>query len=107
MFKSTPNDIYFHGTQYPIQSRQTFDVDVLKSLSLSFGVDFNMVPLTVNVQSPPATAFKSNQIPNPFFSKDLISDTQTYVYTEPAVFLEAVWKPLAGLKVVGGVRADY
>jgi TonB family protein len=104
---SIGSDIYFHGTQYPIQSRQTFDWDVLKSLSLSFGLDFNMVPLTVNVQSPPTTTFKANTIPDPFFSKDLISDTQTYVYTEPAVFLEAMWKPVSALKVVGGLRADY
>jgi hypothetical protein len=101
------SDIFFHGTQYPVQSRQTVDVEPLKGLSFTFGIDFNMVPLVTQTQSPPTTAFKTNQIPDPFASKSLTSEALTYWYAEPALFAEVAWSPVKPLKIVAGIRGDY
>ncbi|MBK7865421.1 MAG: TonB family protein [Archangiaceae bacterium] len=101
------SDIYLTGQQFPVQSRQSFEWEATKWLSLTFGLDFYLLPVLAESQSPPSSVFKPNVIPDPFVSRNLVADHSTYVYPEPGLYAEAVLTPLPNLKLVGGVRGDY
>jgi TonB family protein len=101
------SDIFFRGTQFPVQSRQTFNWEAARWLSVSFGLDLYLLPLVVETQSPPVSTFKVNQIPDPFVSRSLVSEKSTTYYPEPAVFAEAAISPWPELKIIAGARVDY
>ncbi len=100
------SDLFAKGQQWPVASRNAFTIE-LESLNLTVdtGVDLNLLTFHLNFQRPPA--FKLNQIPDPFLSRQLLAEDTTTTTFQPAVFAEATWRPLPSLKIVGGVRADY
>ena len=100
------DDIYAKNTSFPSEVRQTFQWDLSEQkLQLATGIDLLFVPYTASVQVPPR--FKLNQIPDPFISRQLLSDEEVRFPFESAVFAEAVWMPLERLKIVPGLRVDY
>jgi TonB family protein len=103
---SLGGDISAKGTQFPIRSRNTFTIALpeLKA-ELSTGVDLGVMPYIVEINSPPL--FKLNQIPDPFASKQILTERETYLQVEPGLFAQALWKPVDSLRVVVGVRGDY
>jgi TonB family protein len=99
-------DIFYKGTQTPIQARERFRIDIPEAnLSLSTGLDVLVVPTFVDAQSPPN--FKANQVPDPYVARRLFVDRSTSFFVEPALFVEAQWRPWESLSITGGVRVDY
>ena len=99
-------DIYVRTQQFPLSLRHGYSLELPgQKLQLNMGVDVLVIPFIQEVQAPPP--FKLNQIPDPFVSRRLLREDATRVPWEPGAYLEAVWQPLPGLKVVPGVRADY
>lgn len=99
-------DIFYKGTQTPVQARERFRIDIPEAnLSISTGLDVLVVPTFVDAQSPPN--FKANQIPDPYVARRLFADRSTSFFVEPAIFLEAQWRPWESLSLTGGVRVDY
>ncbi len=101
------SDIYLNGEQFPVSSRNYFEMELASWLSVTAGLDLYMFWVQATSQSPPASFFKPNAIPDPFVSRNLVAERTTNFYGEPAVFAEAVVKPLPSLKLVAGVRGDY
>jgi TonB family protein len=99
-------DIFYKGTQTPVQARERFRIEIPEAhLSLNTGLDLLIAPTFVDAQSPPN--FKANQVPDPYVARRLFADRSTSFYVEPGVFLEATWKPVESLSVIGGARVDY
>ncbi|MFL5357657.1 TonB-dependent receptor domain-containing protein [Archangium sp.] len=99
-------DIYVRSTQFPVSLRHGYSLELPEQkLQVNAGLDVLVVPFIQEVQAPPP--FKLNQLPDPFVSRRLLREDATRVPWEPAAYLEAVWQPLPGLKVVPGLRADY
>jgi TonB family protein len=99
-------DLFFRGSGYPVMTRQKLDLEYpAQRLNLSLGVDLLVLPYRYDAQGPPL--FKLNQIPDPFLSRRLLREDAVTVFTEPALFIEAVWNPVDRLKIVPGIRADY
>jgi TonB family protein len=100
------SDIYVHARQFPLSLRHGYSLVLPgQKLQVNAGVDVLVIPFIQEVQAPPP--FKLNQIPDPFVSRRLLREAATSVPFEPGAYLEAVWQPLPGLKVVPGVRVDY
>lgn len=100
------SDLYAKSWQFPVSSRSTFTLRVPEAkLELETGLDLLVLPYDVEIQAPPPLKF--GQIPDPFASRRLLSETAFFWQAAPALFLDAVWKPLPSLKIVGGVRGDY
>jgi TonB family protein len=99
-------DLYAKSLEYPMLSRNTFTVALPEVRStLSAGLDFQVLPYSVDVQG--ALLPKLNEVPDPFLSHQLISE-HTFVWqVEPAVFADAVIKPIDSLKLIPGARGDY
>ncbi|MBL8955175.1 MAG: TonB-dependent receptor [Myxococcaceae bacterium] len=101
------SDIFLNGEQFPIQSRNYLEMELAPWLSLNAGLDLYMFWVKSTSQSPPSSFFKPNAIPDPYVSRSLVTQQTTTFYGEPAIFAEAVIKPLPSLKIVAGIRADY
>lgn len=99
-------DLYVRSQQFPLSLRHGYTLELPEQhLSLTAGVDMLFIPRQQEVQVPPP--FKLNQIPDPFISRQLVREEATRLPWEPGAYLEAVWQPLEGLKLVPGVRVDY
>lgn len=99
------SDLFIKGVQYPIQLREMLVAELFDWLTLTAGIDAYIVPLSTDSQSPPL--FKPDQIPDPFISRQLVSERASTIYPEPGVFAEATFKPVEQFKAVAGVRGDY
>lgn len=100
------DDIFITGTTFPLFLRQTFEWSLPEyNLDTTFGFDgyFGVAPY--EAQSPPR--FRLNEIPDPYVSRRLVRDQSSVKVAEPALFAEAIWKPLPKLKLVPGIRVDY
>lgn len=103
---SAGSDLFAKSQLFPFISRNTFTIDVPEAnLTLATGVDFQLLPYSLDIQSPPLPQL--GQIPDPFASRRLISEKASVFQAEPGLFAEAIWKPLPTLKLIGGVRGDY
>lgn len=99
-------DIFYRVTQTPVQARERFRIDIPEArLTLSTGLDVLVAPTFLEAQAPPN--FKANQVPDPYVSRRLLVERSTTFHVEPALFLEATWKPHDSLAVIGGARVDY
>ena len=78
---------------------------VPEALTLAAGVDFQgsvtVVATDLPAPEPPG------QIPSPNDTLDTISLDRTYRSVAPGLWVEATWKPAAGLTLVPGLRFDY
>ncbi|MBX5483166.1 MAG: TonB-dependent receptor [Myxococcaceae bacterium] len=101
------SDLYANTEVYPVVGRQHFEfADLLHgTLTLSTGLDVFIIPYHSDAEVPPR--FKLNQIPDPFVTRTLIRDDRTSSVNEPAVYLEAVYRPIERVKLVPGIRFDY
>lgn len=98
-------EIFFRATQYPIQLRERFRVDVPEAkLVLGAGLDALITPALLDAQQPPP--FSANQLPDPYVTRRLIAQTEQRTYVEPGLFVDATWTPLEALQVRGGLRFD-
>lgn len=99
-------DLFANSRLFPVYSRNTFTIKVPEAnLGFSAGADLQVIPYTLEIQSPPLP--QAGQIPDPFASRRLIYDSTTIAMAEPAVFGEATWKPHESLKLIAGFRTDY
>ena len=99
-------DIFFNTQLFPFSSREMLEWNVPKlALTLYSGLDFVYMPYQYEVQRPPPLL--TNQIPNPFLSRQLLIERASVSTLQPALFFDAVWKPTKPLKVVLGARGDY
>ncbi|MCL2012873.1 MAG: TonB family protein [Cystobacterineae bacterium] len=99
------DDMFMKGTQYPITTRNEFGFTLSERTTLRVGADFSLKPISANVQFISFPKF--NQIPDPMFSRQLISAKENYFFFEPAAYAEVQHTPFKGFQVVGGLRADY
>lgn len=98
-------DIFFRATMVPVQLRERLRWDLPEvKLALNLGLDTLITPTVLDAQRPPV--FKANQIPDPYVNRRLVAQSETSVYVEPGLFIDATWTPLDSLKLVGGVRVD-
>ncbi|HEY0838914.1 MAG TPA: TonB-dependent receptor, partial [Vulgatibacter sp.] len=90
---------------YNLSARAEGFHDVLPSLTLGAGLDlvFSQVQVAGRTDAPPAPG----QIPPPDFRDNLIGLDYDLGVMQPAVWTEAVWEPVNGLKLVPGLRVDY
>jgi hypothetical protein len=99
------SEIFFHAQQVPVSLRERFRFDVPEAkLQLGFGLDGLVTPVAFDAQQPPT--FKANQLPDPYITRRLISQTERAVYVEPGLFVDATWTPTDTLQVRGGLRFD-
>jgi TonB family protein len=99
-------DIFARSKQFPVQSRNTFTIDLPEARTvLETGVDWYTLPYVVDAQSPELV--KLNQIPDPFASRRLETEHSQTVMHQPALFANAIVKPLESVRVVAGARADW
>lgn len=73
-------------------------------LSFLLGADLVGVHFNYKVQGPPFP--KPGQFYNPVISDQLQAVNDGGFSFEPALFLDAVWRPIGGLKIVPGIRWD-
>ncbi len=100
------SDVYAKTQLFPLTSRNTLTVRLPEArVELEAGLDLQVLPYGVEIQAPPP--IKLNQIPDPFASRRLVAERSFVWQFAPAAFLDAVWKPAASLKLVGGVRGDF
>jgi TonB family protein len=103
---SAGNDLFANSTLFPFISRNTFTIEIPEAnLTVATGVDFQLLPYTLDIQSPPLPQL--GQIPDPFASRRLVSEKTSVFQAEPGLFAEAIWKPVSTLKLIGGVRGDF
>jgi TonB family protein len=99
-------DLYVRSQQVPLSLRHSYTLEMPEqNLTLSAGLDMLLIPRQQRVQVPPP--FRLNQIPDPFVSRRLVRVEASRLSWEPGLYLEAVWQPLEGVRLVPGVRADY
>jgi TonB family protein len=99
-------DLYARSSLFPISLRHAYALELPRQhLTLNAGVDLLAIPYVQRVQAPPP--FKFNRIPDPYLSRQLVREDMTSWPSEPGAYVEAVWKPLEGVKVVPGLRVDY
>ncbi|MCA3013288.1 MAG: TonB family protein [Myxococcaceae bacterium] len=103
---SAGSDLFARSRLFPVITRNTFTIDVPEAkLTLATGLDLQLLPYGLEIQSPPLP--RVGAIPDPFGSRRLVSVKTNVFMAEPAAFGEAVWQPVTGLKLVGGLRGDY
>lgn len=91
---------------YSSQMRDTVRAKLADSLSVNVGADvlFAKTDALVRLPRPPK---EGEPVGNFDFSRTVTSQVDGKVFLSPAAFLELEWKPLPGLMVLPGVRADY
>ncbi|MBI3182359.1 MAG: TonB family protein [Myxococcales bacterium] len=98
-------DLFFRSHLEPVMGREMIRWEPSEKLQLAAGLDLFFLPFQYVAQGP--RRFKLNQIPDPFLSRRLEREEASTNTFEPAAFAEAVYSPVASLKLVGGVRLDY
>ncbi len=101
----TVDPIFFRMDNFTLSSRLEAIHELSPSFSMGAGLDlvFTSVQLSarLNEQQP------AGQIPAPDFRDRLIPMEYDIAAAQPAVWTEAVWEPVSGLKLVPGLRLDY
>ena len=98
-------EIFFRATQFPIQLRERFRIDVPEAkLVFGAGLDALITPALLDAQQPPP--FSANQLPDPYVTRRLVAQTEQRTYVEPGLFVDATWTPVESLQVRGGLRMD-
>ncbi len=98
-------EVFFRATQFPIQLRERFRIDVPEAkLVFGAGLDALITPALLDAQQPPP--FKANQLPDPYVTRRLIAQTEARTYVEPGLYVDATWTPFESLQVRGGLRFD-
>jgi TonB family protein len=101
----TVKEIFFNTQLIPIQVRQRFKYEIPQAhVSLGFGFDGLLTFSSFEAQRPPV--FKANQLPDPYITRRLTSETERTTYIEPGLFVDATWTPIQRLQVRGGLRVD-
>jgi hypothetical protein len=101
-------DIRVVTDSVPMELQEVVADEVTKELTLEAGAELFVVPSHFDAQTFPL--FKLNQVPDPVISRQLIHVKGALTVTEPAVFVQALWRPklpVGTLLVVPGVRGDY
>jgi len=99
-------DLYAKSRIFPLVSRDTFTLQLPGLASqLSFGLDLQVFPYTVDVQgtAPP----RLDVVPDPFTSTQLLALHGTQATAQPALFASWTWRPLEALQLTAGVRVDH
>lgn len=99
------SEIFFRATQFPLQFRERFRIDIPEAnLVIGTGLDMLVTPSLLDAQQPPP--FSANQLPDPYITRRLIAQTETRTYVEPGFFVDGTWTPIESLQIRGGIRLD-
>lgn len=102
---SVGQDIGTWNRNWVGQFRNALTWEALPSLSLEAGTDNFIGWVDYEYTAPPFPA--PNAIPDPIVSRQLVTERNGVFLFEPALYLEAVWKPFSGTRLIPGVRFDY
>ncbi len=102
---SIGKDIYIDVQFDTWTLREDLSWKPLDWLTFDGGLDFLGAKFTYGVQAPPLPI--PGQTFNPNLNGQLAYASDTGIAVEPALYLDAVVRPLPGLKLVPGIRVDY
>ncbi len=103
--QGTTSEIFFRSTQFPLQFRERFRIDIPEAnLVINTGLDLLITPSLLDAQRPPP--FAANRLPDPYVTRRLIAQTELRTYVEPGLFVDGTWTPIESLQIRGGVRLD-
>jgi len=97
--------IFMKFDWYDVSVRADAYHDLSPSLTLGAGVDvmYSWAKVEGQTDTPPPPG----EIPGPDFRDNLVSLSYDQALVQPAVWTEAVWQPIEGLKLVPGLRVDH
>lgn len=98
-------DIGGHVITWSAQLRDTFTLELDPKLSLDFGLDLSVGRFYSDVTVPQVPL--PGELPDPMMSRQLHHARLEGSFFEPAVYVEAVYKPFPSTKLVPGLRLDY
>jgi len=97
--------LFLEIDSYDVSVRADGYHDLSPTLSFGAGLDlmFSWVKMGGQLDTPPPPG----QIPGPDFRDSLVSLAYDQSVVQPALWTEAVWQPIPGLKLVPGLRVDH
>jgi TonB family protein len=98
-------DVYLNAILYSVELRDRLTKDLAPWLTVEGGVDFLGAQYRYTASGPPVPV--PNQLPNLELSQDDVYAREINYDVEPALFAQAIVRPLPGLKIVPSIRADY
>ena len=99
-------DLAFDLLVHPIEFRSEFGVELFPGARLNLGLDFLALPYDIFVRAPEPPR-PGEPARGPFSTQPLLETAEDGTHFRPGVYAEAEISPLAGLRVVPGVRFDY
>lgn len=98
-------DLFLEVEAYNLSSRAELYHQLSPSLTLAAGLDLVVSRQVLSALTPPQPL--PGQMPRPDYRDELIPLDYDVLLTEPALWTEAIWEPVRGLKLVPGLRVDY
>ncbi|HWV38122.1 MAG TPA: TonB-dependent receptor [Vulgatibacter sp.] len=97
--------LFLEVDSYDVSVRADGYHDLSPALTLGAGLDlmYSWVKFEAQVDAPPPPG----QIPSPDYRDNLVSLAYDQAVVQPALWTEAVWQPVPGLKLVPGLRVDH
>jgi TonB family protein len=94
--------------EVPVFFRDELSYDEKRNIAFRVGVDGVFAWDDVNVRAPTDTRMLEGQTADPITANEEITETSSRgVYFQPAIYGEVELRPVASLKLIGGVRAQY
>lgn len=97
--------MFFRGEFYSLTARAEGFHDVSPSLSLGAGLDLLAGDQRIELQMP--LPFPPDQIPPPDFREDMMTLDLQVASFQPAIWTEAVYRPIPSLELIPGLRLDW
>lgn len=98
-------DLFVNFTINSLNLREDLTWKPLPSLTIAGGLDVVFATYEYELQGPLPPA--PGEMFNPLINDKLASASDAGVAAEPGIWLDAVWRPFGGLKLVPGLRFDY
>ncbi len=98
-------DVYLYALLYSVELRDRLTKDVASWLTVEGGVDLLAAQYRYTASGPPAPV--PNAFPDLELSHDTVYSREISYAIQPAVYAQAIVRPLPTLKFIPGFRADY
>lgn len=86
--------------------RDEFKFKVRDNFLVRAGLDAQVLPINVSFQMPNFSQMLGQETLD-FEADDAVVVSRRVSSFEPAVYVEADWRPIEGLQIIPGIRADY
>jgi len=100
-------ELTFDGTFQQIQARAEWGWQVAEPLKLRAGMDIFASPFEIKFLGPVPGQQEGGGDGGNLSDSEIINLDVTAVAYRPALYLEADWRPIDRLQLVGGIRTDY